>query len=254
VTLVAQSLTVRLGSIVAVRDVNIACEAGRVTAILGPNGAGKTSLLRALAGLVPVESGNVILEECSIITMPARERARKIGYLPQNGVPAWNVSARELVGLGRLPHRAAYAGLTAADRHAVDQALAATDTLHLADRTMDAMSGGERARVKMARVLAGRPQWILADEPLANLDPPHQRDLLALMRTAAQSGQGVVIVLHQLGAAARVADDIVLMKAGEIIAQGDCEAVLTPDNLERTFDMRFEIIDHKGKIAIVPQS
>jgi iron complex transport system ATP-binding protein len=249
-TLSTHDLSIDLGGKRVVDDVSLTFQRGRVTAILGPNGAGKTSLIRALAGLIAPSQGTMSLNGKPL--PPLAERARHIGYLPQNGQPAWNVSARELVNLGRLPHRASFTASTASDDAAVEAALVATDTVDLAERTIDTLSGGEKARVKMARVLAGEPDWIIADEPLANLDPPHVRDLLALLRAAAASGKGVIVVLHQLNAAARVADDVVILRQGKVIAQGEADKALTPDTLKAAFDMDFEIAAATSGLVIRP--
>jgi iron complex transport system ATP-binding protein len=252
-TISADQLCLTLGERPVLKDVTVTLERGQVIAVLGPNGAGKTSLLRTMAGLVTPQSGSIMLDGRNLSDIPLAERALRIGYLPQNGTPAWNVTARELVGLGRLPHRHRFAGPSAIDHALIDAALKATDTVHLAARTLNEMSGGERARVKFARILAGNPDWILADEPLANLDPPHHRDVLALLRAAARQGAGVVVVLHGLNAAARVADQIVLMRGGCLVAQGKTADVLTPDLLAHTYDMAFEVIEHAGSAVVVPQ-
>ncbi|MEY2926140.1 MAG: hypothetical protein RL367_617 [Pseudomonadota bacterium] len=229
--------------------VSAAVERGKVTVILGPNGAGKTSLLRVMAGLALPESGVATIGDQAIAAINRTARARQIGYLPQEANPVWNLTARELVALGRLAWRTP----AAQDAHAVDDAMTATDTLTLADRPIDAMSGGERARVQFARVLAGQPDWILADEPLANLDPPHQRDLLALLRAAAGQAKGVVVVLHSLNAAARVADHVILMRDGGIVAQGNPDVTLTPANLAATYGMDFDVLRDGSRMVIVPQ-
>jgi iron complex transport system ATP-binding protein len=249
--LAVRNLTLKRGEKAVVMDANLSFERGRVTAILGPNGAGKTSLIRGLSGLLAPSNGNVTLNNKPL--PPIAERARRIGYLPQNGSPAWNITVRELVGLGRLPHRARLSAPTPADHSAIEAALAATDTAHLADRTVDTLSGGERARASLARVLAGEPDWIIADEPLANLDPPHQRDVLNLLRMAAAEGKGVIVVLHQLNAAARVADDVVFMKDARILASGPSDSTLTAETLAATFGMDFALIDNDGATLIAPR-
>jgi len=243
-------LTMTLGGRKVLNDVSVTFGRGRVTAIIGPNGAGKTSLIRSLTGLLP---GPVHLDGQPLAALSPVERARRISYLPQDGEPAWNVTARELVALGRLPHRGRLAAPSAADAEAIASALAATDTTQFADRTIDTLSGGERARVKMARVLAGDPDWILADEPLANLDPPHQRDMLALLRAATRAGKGAVAILHQLDAAA-LADDVLILKNGSRIAFGPVREVMTPANLEIAFGMAFDVIAHQGRIAILTRA
>jgi iron complex transport system ATP-binding protein len=213
---------------------SVAFERGRVTVILGPNGAGKTSLLRIAAGLTAPSAGTVAIDGVALSAMPRRALARTIGYLPQQGNVAWNMPARDVVALGRLPHTSG----PAADAVAIDAALAATDTAAFADRPVGELSGGERARVLLARVLAGNPDWLLADEPLASLDPAHQLDLLDRLRDQAAAGKGVIVVLHDLAQAARVADDAVLVADGRIAASGAAADVLTPDRLGDLFGVR----------------
>lgn len=246
-----RDLSVELGGRTVLDAVSLTLNPGRITAIVGPNGAGKSSLVRAIVGLIPLRSGSVLLDGTPIGSIPPAERACRIGYLPQDGEPAWNVTARELVALGRLPHRSRFAAPSVADVDAVDAALDATDTVRFAGRTMGTLSGGEKARVKMARVLAGQPDWILADEPLANLDPPHQRDMIGLLRNAASAGKGAVAVLHQLDAAGAT-DDVVMLKDGRLVAHGPSSAVLTAANLETTFGMAFDIFPRGDRVAILP--
>lgn len=246
-------LCVDLGRRRALDAVTLDVARGRVTAILGPNGAGKTSLLRAIAGLVKPSAGKVMLDGSALAALTLPERARRIGYLPQNGQPAWALTVRELVALGRLPHRAPFAALAPDDEAAIAAAMAATDSTHLADRTVDTLSGGEKARAKFARVLAAETEWILADEPIANLDPPHQQDVLRLMRAAADAGKGVLVVLHQLDAAARVADDVLVLREGRTLAFGACADVLTSTTLEAAFDMPMDVFERQGRTAILPR-
>lgn len=246
-------LSLTLGGFKALRAVTAAFQRGHVTAVIGANGAGKTSLIRALAGLTRLQSGQIEIDGVTLESMSHADRAKMIGYLPQDGEPAWNVSAEELVSLGRLPHRSRLALPSAQDEDAIEEAMIATDTLVFAARTVDTLSGGERARVKMARVLAGDPQWIVADEPLANLDPPHQRDMLALFRAAAAEGKGVITVLHQLDAAS-LADDLLILRSGEVVAQGPVREVLTNANLKAAFGMEFDIVEHASRLAIIARA
>jgi iron complex transport system ATP-binding protein len=253
-TLRGDQLSLTLGQQSALITVSAEIKPGRVTAVLGPNGAGKSSLARVLAGLVAPQSGHVTLNGLPLSAIAAAERARKIGYLAQNGDPAWHVTARDLVSLGRHPHRHRFAALSSQDNSAIDAAMVATDTLHLAERTVDAVSGGERARIQMARVLATGPQWIIVDEPLANLDPPHQRDMLALLKSAAQAGAGVMMIVHQINAAARVADDIILMREGRVIASGAADTTLTATNLELAFGIGFDLIKNGDARIFMPKA
>ena len=242
------NLSVSLGGQAVLRDVSLDIQLGRVTVILGPNGAGKSSLMRSLAGLIPAEG--ITIDDCPLASLSLKERAQRIGYLPQNGTPAWNIAARELVALGRLPFRSPFAAESDTDRAKIEDALKATDTDHLADRRVGTLSGGELARVKLARLLAGEPQWLLADEPLANLDPAHQRDILRLLRTASTHGKGAVLVLHQLDAAFNIADDVVLLKDGVILALGEAETTMTQANLERLFGTGFDLFKSGCRAAL----
>jgi iron complex transport system ATP-binding protein len=224
---------------------------GRITAILGPNGAGKSSLIKAMAGLIIPYGGSVTLDARDVTRIEPHERARLIGYLPQDGGTAWNIRAAELVALGRLPHRSPFAGASAEDAAAVDRALAATETTHLATRAVNELSGGERARVLLARVLAGEPRWLLADEPLASLDPAHQLDILDRLRGVAQDA-GVVIVLHDLGHAASVADDVLLLKDGKVAAFGPVAEVLTEERVAEVFEVKVRWVDTGDGRVLVP--
>ena len=178
----ALSLTLRSRPVL--RAATGALVAGAVTVILGANGAGKSTLLSCLAGLRIPDAGRVLLEGQPLSSLSPQHRARLIGLLPQQADIHWNVNVRALVALGRLPHRGRW-GLQAEDERAIDTALAAADCVHLASRKAQRLSGGEQARMLLARVLAGEPRWILADEPFASLDPAHQLDAAACLRSAA---------------------------------------------------------------------
>jgi iron complex transport system ATP-binding protein len=244
VTIIFENLSVEIGGTAILSGVSGSLRRGRVTALIGPNGAGKTTLLRALLGLVPLLGGTISINGARTSTLSTTERARRLAYLPQSGAPHWNISARELVGLGRLPWRG-----TAHDL-AVTEALIATDTLQFADRLINTLSGGERARVMLARVLAGQSEWIFVDEPLANLDPRHQRDVMLRLKSAAHDeGKGVVAVVHELSAAAEIADDVLILKGGRVIG-----TALDAQMLEAAFDMRFDLIPHGNGIAVLPRA
>ncbi len=249
-TLTTHSLSLDMGGTTVLRDASLSFQRGRVTVIIGPNGAGKTSLVRALAGLIPPNKGSIRLDQSPLSANG--ERAKRIGYLPQNASPSWNVIVRELVALGRIPHRDRLAASTEVDAAAVEAALIATDTRDISERLIGTLSGGERARVMLARVLAGEPDWIIADEPLANLDPPHARDVLSLLQNAASNGKGVILVLHQLSQALRCADDVVIVKDGLIQSAGAADTTLTAEQLRATFGMGFEIVAGQSGPAVLP--
>lgn len=233
-SLVTRDLSLRLGDALALDRIDAAFARGRVTAILGPNGAGKSSLLTCLAGLHRPSSGTVELDGAAFGQLDRRDVARRIGYLAQTPDVHWDIDVATLISLGRFPHRGRL-GSSDADRAAIADAMAATDTVDLARRVVNSLSGGERGRALLARVLAGTPDWLLADEPLASLDPAHQLDVLDCLRAVAGRGAGVVIVLHDLNQASRVADDVMLMRQGRVIAHGPREEVLTPERVAEAF-------------------
>ena len=247
-----QDLRIDLGGKTVLQPLSLDLPRGQVTAVIGPNGAGKSSLMRAIAGILPATSGAVTLDGVPLPQLSPRDRAQRIGYLPQNAGPVWAITVREMVALGRLPHQSSMAGPSATDVRAIDQALADADLLMLADRRVDTLSGGELARAAFARVLASQSDWILADEPLANLDPAHQRDVLRLLRSAADMGKGVVVVLHELTAAAALADNIALLKHGALVKAGAKANVLTPPLLSAAFEIAMDVVESNGRVAILP--
>jgi iron complex transport system ATP-binding protein len=250
--LAADGIGLSLGGNRILEDVSFAFRRGRVTALLGPNGAGKSTLLACLAGLRHPDSGAAMLDGLDVARLDRRQRARAIGLLPQAADVHWDVDVTTLVELGRLPHRGRW-GATAQDRVAVGRALAATDMTALAHRGVERLSGGERGRALFARVLAGEPDWLLADEPLASLDPAHQLDVLARLRNVAAAGGGVVLVLHDLHLAARIADDAILMRGGRIVAAGPADEVLTASLIATTYDVEVEIgVTPAGQRFILP--
>jgi iron complex transport system ATP-binding protein len=225
-------------------------DTGKFTVILGPNGAGKSTLLASLAGLLKPQTGSVILHDTDITHMPPTARARQIGLLPQGAETHWAISSEALVALGRIPHMRG-AGTSADDRMAISAAMSATATEGFAHRPVTTLSGGERARVLLARVLAGEPEWILADEPLANLDPGFQLDILHLLRQQAEAGKGVIAVLHDLQYAVRFADHLVLLHQGRLFAQGGVDDVITPANLADVYWIDANLFkDEEGAVQL----
>lgn len=227
--------------------VSLALRPGEVTAICGPNGAGKSSLLTCLAGLLAPDSGTVSLDGQDLIALAHRDRARAIGYLPQQGEVAWNLSVETLAGLGRLPWNSG----AEADRAAVEAALKALDLQDLRARSVAQLSGGELARVLLARVLAGEPGWILADEPLANLDLAHQLALLRQFRRLAGQGVGVCLVLHDLAQAMNHADRVIVLGRGALAADGPAEMALSEAMIEQVWKVPVRWLGEAGQRALV---
>ncbi|MEM7703827.1 MAG: ABC transporter ATP-binding protein [Pseudomonadota bacterium] len=244
----AQNLAIERGGRRVVAGVSASLEPGTLTAICGPNGAGKSSLLLALAGLLPPAQGTVQIGDESVVTLNPKSRARAIGYLPQGNDIAWDVSVESLAALGRHPHGdARHVG----GNEAVAKALAATNLQDFTHRRVSQLSGGEKARALLARVLAGEPQWILADEPLAALDLSHQLGLIAHLKVCAESGQGVVIVLHDLGLAMNHADRALVLKEGALIADGPPQEALSSRVIEQGWGVRSDWLGEAGARALV---
>lgn len=239
--LTAHDVHVQLGGTPVLRGIDLALAPGRVTVIIGPNGAGKSTLLSRLAGLYDVNRGEIRLGETPLKQLPSRLRGQRIGYLPQSPEIAWPVTVHTLVGLGRTPFIGAR-GPSAADEDLVARAMRATETEALQTRIVETLSGGERARVLLARAIAGEPEWLLADEPIAGLDPSHQLDAAVLFqRMAHEDGRGVVITLHDLHVAARVADRVVVLAGGRILCDGPPAEALAPDVLHEAYGVRTRI-------------
>lgn len=228
------------------RGVSLSLRPGEVTAICGPNGAGKSSLLSCLAGLLAPATGAVILHGAPFAAMPLEARARTLGYLPQTPEVAWDVSVQTLAGLGRLPWRTG----AAEDAAAVDAALSALDLSAFAHRPVSQLSGGERARALLARVLAGTPRWLLADEPLANLDLAHQLALLGHLRACAALGMGVVLVLHDLALAMNHADRVAVLDQGSVQADGPPEQALAEAVLAQVWGVKAHWLGDPGQRAL----
>ncbi len=235
----ATGVGVSLGGAPVLHNVDVGFSAARWTSVVGPNGAGKSTLLKALAGLLP-HSGQVLLMDRPLAQWRGRERARCLAWLGQGEQGADDLSVWDVAMLGRLPHQPWLAAPSHADRVAVEQALRATQAWDWRERPLGALSGGERQRVLLARLLAVDADVLLMDEPLANLDPPHQADWLLLVRDLVAQGKTVVSVLHEIGMALH-ADDMVVMAAGRVCHHGGCNDLLTHRALEQVFDHRIAI-------------
>ena len=235
----ARGIEVSLGGTPVLHGIDVAFSAARWTSVVGPNGAGKSTLLKALAGLLP-HSGEVLLMDRPMAQWRGRERARCLAWLGQGEQGADDLSVWDVAMLGRLPHQPWLAPSLEADRVAVEQALRATQAWDWRERSLGALSGGERQRVLLARLLAVQADVMLMDEPLANLDPPHQADWLLLVRELVTRGKTVVSVLHEIGMALH-ADQMVVMAHGRVVHQGACDDTATHQALEEVFDHRVAI-------------
>lgn len=225
--------------------------AGRWTSIVGPNGAGKSTLLRALAGLLP-STGEVHLLGRPLGAWQRKERARALSWLGQNEGAAEDLLVYDVAMLGRLPYQGWMQPPSQADHQAVEQALRATQAWDWRERPLGQLSGGERQRVLLARALAVQAQVLLMDEPLANLDPPHQADWLLLVRDLVAQGRTVVSVLHELSIALQ-ADDVAVLAQGRLCHHGAASDRATHRALEAVFDQRISVHPVAGQWLALPQ-
>ena len=243
---------VRLGGRLALAGIDVVVAPGVLTIVVGPNGASKTTLLRALAGLVPLARGTIMVGPTPLKALPATERARTIAYLPQGGSIAWPIPVASVVALGRMPYGERGASLPEAGRSAVMEAMRSVGLEAFATRPASELSGGERARVLLARALATEAPILLADEPVAALDPRHQLLALEVLRGRAHAGATVLAVMHDLGLAARFADRILVMREGKLAAEGPPRDVLTPAQLAASFGVEATVTERDNTVVLTP--
>ena len=241
-TLIARGMGVEAGGATLVADADLTVAPGELVVLLGPNGAGKTSLLRAAVGLGGA-TGHATLNGETTQTMSPRTRALALSYLPQMRPLAWPARVRDVVALGRFAHGVTLGRLSPRDAEAVDGALARCDLIPLADRATDTLSGGELARVHLARALAAEAPLIVADEPVAALDPRHQHRVMGLLRDFVREGGGALAVLHDLALAAAYADRLVWMKDCRVVADGPVRATMTVERIAEVYGVRARIVD-----------
>ena len=250
-SLATRDLEVTLAGRLVIEGVTASVAPGEILAIAGPNGAGKSTLLKAMAGLLAPAAGAVTLDGVPIASLDRRALGRAVAYLPQERVVHWPVSVRTVVALGRLPHRSPIASESAADLEAIIAAMRAMDVEAFAERSVAALSGGERARVLLARALAQGARFLITDEPTAGLDPAHALALFSILKRLAGHGRGVVVALHDLSFAARFADRMILLKHGRIIAEGRPRDVLTEANLAAAYAVKASLREIDGLPVVV---
>lgn len=232
----ARDLEVALGGRMVLDGVSARLRPGELVGLIGPNGAGKTTLLGTLAGLTRPDRGQVSLDGRPLAGLPPAERARRLAFLDQQAGSHWPLRVERVVTLGRLPHADPWRGSAGADAAAVERAMARCGVSGLRDRVVTTLSGGERARVMLARALAVEPDYLLADEPAAGLDPYHQLQLMELLAGLAAEGMGVMVVLHELALALRFCTRLCLMaEGGAIVADSDPTTLLAGGRLEDVY-------------------
>lgn len=246
-------LTVELGGREIVRDVSLDFAAGGIVGLIGPNGAGKSTFLKAILGLIP-SRGEIAYDGIPLRAIGRNELARIASFLPQDREIAWPLSVESIVALGRTPYLAPMSSPTAEDRAEVERAMAITDVTAFRDRTVSTLSGGERARVLMARVLAQSTPVLIADEPIAALDPGHQIALLETLDALSMAGRTILVSLHEIALAARWCRRLVLLDHGRVAADGTPGEVLTPETFRDVYGVRIHRAETEDGLLVQPVS
>lgn len=239
--IVAKDVTLRRGGRPLLDGVSVRLEPGGLVAVIGPNGAGKSTLLSVLAGLVAPDAGSVMLDGIALSEIPKRALARRRAYLPQSPRAEWPIPVERLVALGLMPHLPVFGGLPAASAAAIDAALVACDLVDRRHQPVTTLSGGELARAMLARALVGNPAVLIADEPLAGLDPRHALDGMMRLRSRALAGTLIIVALHDLTLAARYASHVVALREGRLVAQGPVATTLDSHLIRALFDVEASI-------------
>jgi len=248
----ATNLTVTYDQIDRLKGVTLQAQGGQLIGLIGPNGAGKTTLLKTLAGLIQPDKGAVAIDGQTLEVWRRDRLARTVGYLSQTRTVHWPVTVERLVSLGRLPHRGPWDRLSNDDQQVIAYALTATDTESLRERNVTTLSGGELARVLLARVLAGAPKVILADEPVSGLDPGHRIQVVKRFQDLAKRGHLVIVVMHDLTMASLYCDRLILLNEGEVVADGSPKDVLSPERLRDVYHVDTRVIADGEQSALVP--
>ena len=254
-TLQVEGVTLAYGDRVVVDSLDLVVPPGRITAIVGANACGKSTLLRAMSRLLAPKAGRVVLDGKDLHQLPTKQVARTLGLLPQSPIAPEGIVVADLVSRGRNPHQGVLSRWSADDDAAVAEALRMTDTLELADRSVDELSGGQRQRTWIAMALAQHTDILLLDEPTTFLDVSHQVDVLDLLTDLnRERGTTIVMVLHDLNLAARYADHLIAVRAGRLHAAGDPVDVLTADVVRDVFGMDSQVIPDpvSGKPMVLP--
>ncbi|MFB6095137.1 MAG: heme ABC transporter ATP-binding protein, partial [Halodesulfurarchaeum sp.] len=238
------ALSVRLGSVEALRDVNVSIPEGSFVGLIGPNGAGKTTLLRTVGGILSPDAGRVSVDGSDVHELGSKEASRLVAAVPQQPTLTFDFSVRDIVAMGRTPYQSRLGTGSERDRKAVAEALDMTEVGDLAERSITAVSGGERQRVLLARALAQNTPVLLLDEPTASLDIHHQIRTLETVSDLVRQGKTVLAAIHDLNLAAHYCDSLVLLGDGAVVASGQPEDVLTEAHLERAFGTQAAVTRH----------
>lgn len=250
--LVIDQLAVPVAGRPVLHDISFTAAGGTLIGLVGPNGAGKSTLARAVAGLIPASSGTIAIDGAPLDRMPRRDLARTIAYLAQGDAVHWPLGVRETVMLGRTPHFGPLGMASAKDRAAASRAMARAGVEPFATRNVRQLSGGERGRVLLARALAVEAPILIADEPVGALDPHHALKIMGLLREEAARGVLVIAVLHDLALATRFCDRLLLLRQGQLAADGLPHDVLSPDGMARHYAVSGHHGAHDTERFVIP--
>lgn len=225
--------------------VDLEVNGGEFASLIGPNGAGKSTLLKIISGVLRPTAGNIHLGDSSVSSLSVRQIAQRLAMVEQERPIGFDFTVREVVAMGRTPHRGRFARETQDDRGAIEHALELADVEELKARSIRAISGGERQRVFLAMALAQEPKALLLDEPTTHLDLRHQAQFMSIVRERADDGAAVLMAIHDLTLAAQSTDRIALMHQGQIIVAGSPEAVLTSEYIKKAFNLDVVVGRHE---------
>ena len=235
---------------VILEGINLELNSGELVVLLGANGAGKSSLLRSALGLAQVSTGESLIDEQLVTTLSSANRAKKVAYLPQKRPLAWPIKVFDVVSLGRYAYGVNLGRLKNDDLESVESAITSCGLEQLRNRRVDTLSGGEAARVHVARAFAANAALLLADEPTAALDPKHQLDVMQLIRRYVDMGGGALVVGHEASLAARFADRLIWMRDGRIVADGTVKETMTAAMMAEIYGVSAQIGDVAGHINV----
>lgn len=252
--IVVRNLVVQYGTKRVLDGLDLTLRTGELVGLIGPNGAGKTTLLRALLGLVDVTGGEMMISETALSSLAVKQRARLFAYLAQGGPVHWPLSVQSVVELGRVPHNNPWQTMSDADHAHIDTAIKKTGVGDFRSRIVTSLSGGERARVMLARALAADAPYLFADEPAASLDPHYQLEMMALLHEQVDAEHGGVVVMHDLNLAQHYCDRLLVLDGGKLVADGKPEDVLTDALLESVFGIQVARWQDGAESYLVPKT
>ncbi|MCV6611029.1 MAG: ABC transporter ATP-binding protein [Amphritea sp.] len=233
------------------RDISLSFDKPELIGLIGPNGAGKSTLMRALSGLQSY-SGSIQLDGTDLAQYAPQALARQLAFLPQERTVHWALDCEEVVMLGRMPYQSGFGRASVGDHRIVERAMQTMDVLEFSRRSFEQLSGGEQARVLIARVLAQEPDMIIADEPINGLDPAHQISLMKTFRELVAAGRTVLTSLHDLSLASHWCDRIIILEHGDLIADGAVDQVMTPQQIRKVYGVETMAVSTSGRTLIVP--